>query len=503
MNDKKKILIRNSSVGLISQIVTMLLTFVTRSLFVKYIGIELLGLNSTFSSVLNALSLAELGFQTAIVYNLYKPVHDHDCEEINAIMNILKRIYEGVGIFFIAATLLLTPLLRFILKGINVTPLIIVYFWLQSMASVCTYFLAYKRSVLYADQKEYVSKLVDLASLLLFNLIQCIAIVCFKSYIGYLIAKILQTFVSNIIVHCYCKIHYSYLKNTSVDKQKLLKILRDVKNIFAGKIASFIYGSTDNIVISAFVSTIDVGLFVNYTTITQGLKNLTTSALSPVIPMLGNYLLDENNSKNRETLFFINTFVRYIIALFFVIPVGVLLDDFIVMWVGREMLLSDKIVFLLCVEFYIHLVHSATVDFINSAGLFSSDKYIESLGAFSNIAVSLLLVQRMGIEGVLIGTVVSQIIFWVGRSIIVYKDCLHLGIKHYVVYWIKNAIYIFVAAIISTIVRIAYARVSINNLFVRFIVGGIISELIIAALVMLIYIKSEEMKELKKLLFKK
>lgn len=104
--NKKIIILKNSGIGLISQTVTIIFTFLTRNLFIKYIGIELLGLNSTFTSVLNTLSLTELGFQSAVVYSLYIPLHDKLDDEINSIMNVFKLIYKYIGIFFVVATFL-------------------------------------------------------------------------------------------------------------------------------------------------------------------------------------------------------------------------------------------------------------------------------------------------------------------------------------------------------------------------------------------------------------
>lgn len=503
MSEKRKAIIKNSSIGFIGQIVTTAFTFVTRSLFIKNIGIELLGLNSTFTSVLTALSLAELGFQSAIVYNLYKPLHDNNTGEVNSIMNILKIIYRGVGIFFIIATLLLTPFLSFIVTGIEITPVIYFYFWLQSLSSVCTYFLAYKRAILYADQKEYISKIIDLFFLVIFNIFQCFVLIKFKSYIGYLILKILQTFVSNLAVNLYCTKYYSYLNKAKLDRRKLARILYDVRNVFASRIASFIYSSTDNLVISAFVSTISVGVFVNYTTILTSLKTLTNSVLSPIIPILGNHLLDENDVRKREKVFYLDTFVRYLMALVIVVPTGILIDDFIAWWVGEEMILSNAIVVLLCMDFYIGLVHSASVDFINSAGLFKSDKYVEALGAACNIVVSLIFVQYLGIVGVLIGTVVSQIVFWVGRSIIVYKECLELGMRDYLNYWIKNGQFFIAAIGIFLCAYFVYSKINIENMLIKFIVGGVLSEVVIVTGTGIVWGKSEDVRELKRILVKK
>lgn len=499
---KKKVVIKNSSMSFISQIITIPFTFITRSLFIKYIGIELLGLNNTFASIFTTLSLAELGFQTAIVFNLYKPLHDKNFEEVNSIINILKIIYRCVGVFFIVATLLTIPLLKYIVTGIDITYITYIYFVIQAFAFVCTYFWAYKRTLLYVDQKEYISKIWDLIFSIIFNLLQCLAIVYFKSYMGYLILKVLQTYSSNIVVHFYCSVHYSYLKNTKIDYQRLKQLLLDVKNIFASRIASFVYNSTDNLVISSFVSTVSVGYFTNYTMIMTCLKALTKSMFSPIVPILGNFLLDENDGQKREDIFFLNTFVRYLIASIIVIPTFILIDDFIFWWIGKNMLLNNHIVFLICIDFYIHLVHSSTMDFINSAGLFKTDKYIEVLGALCNITISLILVNYIGITGVLVGTVISQLIFWIGRSIIVYKQCLNLGYKSYIIYWTKNISYILVTIILVLILSILYKYLHIQNMFLQLIIGGIICEIIVCVVIFIVFFYSKEMQMMMKILHK-
>lgn len=490
--NKKIIILKNSGIGLISQTVTIIFTFLTRNLFIKYIGIELLGLNSTFTSVLNTLSLTELGFQSAVVYSLYIPLHDKLDDEINSIMNVFKLIYKYIGIFFVIATFLVMPFLKYIINGIQITYKIYIYFMLQAFASACTYFLAYKRALLYADQKDYISKLIDLIFNSIFNILQCVSIVCLGNYMVYLILKIFQVYVSNLVVHIYCTKRYIYLKKSKIDKQKLKNIWGDVKNIFAGKVASYIYTSTDNLVISAAISTISVGYLVNYTTITTSLKTLTNSILSPIIPIIGNYLVEEVNQSKREHVLRLYTFVRYLIALIIVVPTVILIDSFVAVWVGSDMILERSIVILLGIDFYIHIVHSATVDFINGAGMFRDDKYVEIAGAITNIVLSIVLVCLVGITGVLIGTVVSQIIFWIGRSAIVYFRCLNLSFKNYLSYWIENVIYIFIAAVLICLLSVIYDYLPIKHRLFKFIVGGSICELVIIIAIYCIFSRSKK-----------
>ena len=230
--NRKVIVLKNSLIGLISQVVTFVFAFITRSLFIQYIGIELLGINGTFASALNALSISEFGFQTAIVYSLYQPIYKRDFKKVNDILNILKVVYRCIGAVIAIGSLLLLPFLKYMLVGIDL-PVgnIYLYFLLQASASVGTYLFAYKRTLLYANQKEYFSKIIDVFVICLFNVAQCITIYKFKSYELYLLLKFGQAFASNVIIHVFCTKFYPYLHKDQIDKKILFEIIKNVKNI--------------------------------------------------------------------------------------------------------------------------------------------------------------------------------------------------------------------------------------------------------------------------------
>lgn len=195
----------NSGMSFITQITTIILQFAVRNLFLSAFGVEILGLNSTFTSILGALSLAELGFNTAIVYSLYKPIHDQNEKEINDILNIYKWIYRCIGVFFVVGTFVCMPFLRYIIKGINVTTEVYSFFALQAMSSACTYFMAYRRTLLYVDQKEYVCKIVDLLCNVLCSVFQIISMIFLKNYIVYLCLMVIKVYSSNFYIHCWVK----------------------------------------------------------------------------------------------------------------------------------------------------------------------------------------------------------------------------------------------------------------------------------------------------------
>lgn len=487
-----KSILKNSSVGIFTQITTIFLAFLTRSFFIKYLGVELLGINSTFTSILSTLSLTELGFQSAVVYAMYKPISLGDEETINEVLNIFGLIYKIIGVVFVCSSFVVTPLLQMFLKGIEVTYEIRIYFLLQMFGSACTYFLSYKRTMLYADQKEYISKSIDLVFNIVFNIIQIIVIALWRNYQFYLILKIIQVYGSNIIILIICNKMYPYLHKSKINTDMLKRIMANVKDIFWGKIASYVYLSTDNIVISTFVGTISVGYLVNYTTVATSIKQISNSLLNPITPIIGNFLAKEKDDNIRERVFRVFSHVRYIIALILVIPLILLINEFVTIWIGSQYILSNRIAFLLGLDLYIHIVHSATCDFIYGLGIFKFDKYISLIGAIINIVLSMVLANFWGIFGVLFGTIVSQNIFWIMRSWIVYNKCFDISKIKFLKYWINNFLNIFIFIVLLFICKLVTILINIHDTIFSFLLKGVVCEAIIMFAVLIIFKNSKE-----------
>lgn len=489
--NRETIAIRNSTVSLLTQILTIVLQFATRSIFIRYLGVELLGLGNTFASLLSTLSLAELGFQSAVVYNLYAPLAAHDEKTISKIISIYRVIYQVIGIFFIAASLCCLPLLPYILKGIEVTWFVRCIFLIQATNASCSYFLAYKRSMLYADQQGYLSNLTDAAVNIAANVIQILFIIWLRSYVVYLLVRLVQTLVGNLIVHRLCAKKYPYLRKEPVDRVILKRIVHQVKDIFSGKVAGYIYSSSDALVISSFVGTVQVGFLNNYVILTSSVKTLVNSITGPITPIIGNLLA--GSSQSQLSVFNSYNFVRFLLAGLTAAPIIILADSFVEMWIGPTYLMSASITILLAADLYIHIVHSSCCDYITGSGLFTFERRVSMLGAGVNIFTSVILVIRLGISGVLIGTVFSQMIFWVCRSYGTYKYCFRATGRAYLSYWAKQLYYLAVFSAVCAAQKAVYTQLTIANPIVRFVIGGILCEglFLIAALVLCAWMPEE------------
>ena len=99
MNNRTQKSARNMTVGMISQFLTLLLSFVSRTIFIKFLRLaEYLGISGLFSNVLTVLSFAELGIGDAMTYAMYKPVKEDNRKLVNQLMVVYKKAYTGIAI---------------------------------------------------------------------------------------------------------------------------------------------------------------------------------------------------------------------------------------------------------------------------------------------------------------------------------------------------------------------------------------------------------------------
>lgn len=462
--------------GLLGQIVTILLSFVRRKVFIQYLGVELLGLNSTFASILSTLSLADLGLQQVIVFHLYGVLARDDKEQINALVNIYKLVYRCIGIFFIVASLCCVPFLQCFLSDIEATNTIRIQFMIQALTSSCTYFIAYKRTILSADQNGYIAGLIDTVLNIVAS-IACIAVaVLTRNYLLYLTVNLIRVYLSNLIVHIVCSRRYPYLHTEKIDWKLMKRIAANLKDVILERMAGYIYSSTDNLIISTFISTVQVGFLNNYIMVFNHFKNLIQSLSSPLIPAIGNKVALNHGSEQQMETFHLLEQVYFWLTGFAVVPIYVLVDSFIRMFLGERYILSGSILILLCFELYIFINQYACISFISANGLFIKRRNISIIGSLTNIIVSLLLMKPLGTVGILAGTAFSQIYFWGARSVVALRDCLKQSWRSVGQYWVKQFGLLCIILSAIGVGKLITQNVYVINAPVTFVVNGIICE---------------------------
>ncbi|MBO5479078.1 MAG: oligosaccharide flippase family protein [Clostridia bacterium] len=491
---RKKIIFKNSFTSLTGQIISEILQFVVRIFVLRYIGIEVMGISTTFTSILQTLSLAELGFQTAVVYYLYKPINHHDETKINQILAILKYVYRIIGVIFIVLALVCIPMLKYIMKDIDITETVIAYYIIMTMNIACTYFFAHKRALLLADQKDYISQSVDCLFNIIISILKIGVIILFKNYIAFLFLQVFQTIGTNIIINFFCKKKYVFLCPCKFEESVFKSISRDVKSIFMGKLAGYVYGATDNLILSSVVGTIYVGYLSNYVVFISATKKALGSMFYAMTSIIGNMLEENSGNKNKEIIFRMYSYVRYVLASMIIIPWMLFADDVVKILYGKQYILSDMVVVLLAIDLYIHIVYTPCCEYINGSGYFRIDKDIAILGAIINIVTSMFFVYKMGLEGILLGTVLSQIFFWIGRSSIVYLKVFTMSKRKYFKYISINIKWILVLVFQIMIASNVKNIFKIEHYILGLAIAFLLCELINVIIQLVVFRTSEEQK---------
>ena len=248
---------RNSAYALVVQGITVLLNFAIRTVFIKTLSVAYLGLNGLFTNILNVLSFAELGFGTAIVYAMYKPIAQNDTKKISAYMNYFKIVYRIVGVTILIVGFFLIPNLDFFISDTAEIPagapdLMLIYI-LYLVNSAVSYFFNYKRSLIVATQNGY----IDSRNQLEFNFLKCavqfLILVFFRSYLGYLVVQIACTLLGNIAISVKANKMFPYLKEykkAELNREEKRSLAKNVVAMSFHKLGSVVVSGVDNISVS-------------------------------------------------------------------------------------------------------------------------------------------------------------------------------------------------------------------------------------------------------------
>ncbi|MBM6949505.1 oligosaccharide flippase family protein [Mordavella massiliensis] len=433
----------NAVITLMTQILSLILKFVLQWVFIKTLGAEYLGYNSVFTNILQMLNMADFGVGVAITSFLYKPISENNRKRINALMYLYRKIYTALGIFvFIVGMMILTILPWIIPNATCSNAYLRILFTINLAGTISTYFLAYNRSLLLAQQKAYYVNSVDFIVNLIVIVLQIITLFIWKSYIIYLLLSVGKNVISNYVVYSNCYKKNKFLKEETellLVEEYRPKIWKYIKDVFISKVGAYIFYGTDNIIISIFKGPVLVGYLSNYTLVTVALQGIISQVFSALQAGLGYYLTITNDIflKRKKVNFYFN--INYIIANSCMVCCIFLFQPFINLYVGHGYLLSNITVYLLSINLYLTLMLNVPAQLFVIYKLHTYDKKIVALSAILNIVISASLVYGIGINGVLIGTFITSIIYLFSRVFIYYKIILKVSFTKFLAqffFWI-------------------------------------------------------------------
>ncbi len=487
----------NATASLATQFIMIALNFILRTVFIKTLGVDYLGVNGLFSNVLQILSFAELGIGNAIVFSMYKPLAEHDEERLCSLMQLYKKVYLAIFGIVMVLGLAMIPFLDFMIKGEpNIEENLIVIYIFYLLDTSLSYLYIYKQSIITADQKQYVVTSVLTIASILRVIGQIVILYLTHNFILFLTINLIFRLGGNIYCSHVADKRYPYIKNKPkpLSRDDKNKIYVDIKSMAAYKFGSIILNSADTVIISAMVSITTVGLVSNYTMIILACKNILNGITRSFTASLGNLNAigtDEQKYNVFNKILLITTWLYGFAS----IGIIVVSKSFIDVWIGPEFILSNFVVLALISEFYVSGVHTLESHYRYTMGFFVKGRLAPILAAVLNIVLSIWFCRMWGVAGVLIATSLSRIIaLGVIDSIIIFKDGFH---RNPIIYLYKNTIYLALFVVIGCLCYWIVSYVHISS-WLGVIIQAFIVFIVYNGIMVLLFHKSSEFNEITK-----
>ncbi len=493
MNERSRTenVVTNIWIGVLFQTISLILGFVSRTIFIKILGSEYLGLNSLFTNILTILSFAELGIGGAIVFSMYKPLANHDIKKLKKIVNFFKKTYFKIGVIILIIGTLIIPLIPLIISDVpNIKESIYLIYFLFLIDTSISYFFSYKTSLITADQKNYIVITYTYLFKIVQIIVQLLVLQFTKEYILYLVLQIITTFITNIYLSRKAEKMYPFvkeLKNEELEKKDRDTIYNNVKALFIYKFSSVILNGTDSIIISKMFGIIILGLYSNYYLLLNAVVLIITQILNAFTSSIGNLIAKNEKEKEKivfNELFYFTVFIYGVVA----ICLYNLFNNFVNIWLGSDYLLDDIVILALVLHFYINGVQFSTYTYRNTAGLFRKFRYSPIIAVILNIGFSILLGKMMGLAGVFFATSIARILTsGIIDPIIVYKYVLKEKVSKY---YLRYILYFIGILITYGVTYYITSFIKTPNLLMFFVKALI--TLILASGIFIIFTKKTE-----------
>lgn len=492
---------RNIIFGVILRAYQIIVPFLMRTAMIYLMGVQYLGLNSLFTSVLQVLNLAELGVGSAMIYSMYRPIAEDDNTTICALMKLYRTYYRLIGLIIAVVGCILTPFIPKLIsgdipQGIN----IYILYLLNLGATVLSYWLfAYKNSILQAHQRTDIVSKVTLITNTIQYVLQLFVLWIFKNYYLYVIVMLVTQALTNIVTAIMAdKIYPQFKPKGELHKEEIHQINQKIRDLFTAKLGGVVVGSADTIVISAFLGLTTLAVYQNYYFIMNSICGFITVIFSAITAGIGNSLVTESSEKNYNDFKKFTFIICFILCICCCCFVG-LYQPFMKLWVGKKFMLSFSFVILFCILFYCLELAMVWATVKDAAGLWHSDRFRPLIGACANLIMNIVLVQIIGLYGIILSTVFSYIFIsmpWLIHNLFkfLYNESLKVYLK-------DLSMYILVAILATTITTIICRKITFVGIF-ELVFKGIISIIIPVSIEILCYRKKEEFKESIKLVKK-
>ncbi len=489
----------NMLVNIGGQVLTMLLSFINRMVFIRCLSAAYLGVNGLFTDVLSILNFAELGIGTAMIFSMYEPAARDDERKLAQLMNLYKWMYRAVAASVLLFGLVLLPFLPHLIKGGEGIEHITLIYMMYVLASASSYLLSYKNSIYQAYQKGYIRAGWNVVCECIKTVLQIAVLLLTGNFILYLVVQQVLPFLPNIMVSRMVDKEFPYLKECHElpEKEERNDILKNIGAMSMHKLATIIVRNTDSLLMSSFIGLATVGIYSNYRLVLNALNNLINKFSIAFSGSVGNLAALENSDRLYR-IYKEMDFMFFIMSAYLTGGLMMLFNPLIALLFGGKFCFPTVTVVIIVAEFYISRMRQANLLFREAMGLFWNDRYKAVAESIINLVASLVLVQRYGVAGIVGGTVVSSLCtcVWVEPYIFLKYGVQEDWRQKLWAYFAEYLKRVLLVTAVSAAAVLWVKRFPVGN-FGVFILDGLLYTAVFAAVIVLFYRGTEEYDTLK------
>lgn len=457
--------------GLINCSASLLLPFIVQTILIRQLGLEYGGIKGLFTSIITVFNLAELGFGSAVVFSMYKPIAEDDIETICSLLNLFRKVYKCVGIVIITLGVIILPFLDIFVKDsypneINIK----IVFLLYLINTVVSYlFFGYKVCLLNAFQRTDILSIINTIMQLVSSAFQVLLLIIWRNFYLFIGISIISTILNNFIISCFVNKMYPEIKcEGTIDRKLFRELKKKVFGLLIAKVCGVTRNSFDSIFISIFLGLTQTAIYSNYFMIFNALNMVTSIILSSILAGIGNSIALESKEKNYKDMIVLNN-----IYLFFsgMISIGMLClyQPIMSLWIGDKSIFPNYIMFLFPIYFYIGKMGDIRGVYSDAAGLFWENKFRCLIEAIANIFLNYFLGKLFGVWGILLATIITLFfVGFLGSTYVIFKYYFASGQKRYLIGQFFLMIFNFVIGVtLYKICTIFFAEYTFCNLIFR------------------------------------
>lgn len=413
--DRTKNSIQGVIWGFIKNVVGLFLPFIVRTALVYSLGTKYLGLNGLFSTILNLLSVVELGIGGSITYHLYKPIAENDYASVKGLLNFFRKCYMIIAGIILIMGIMITPFLQYLVGEASEVPAdlnIYILYFIYLFNTVCVYGLfAYKSALLQAYQKINICNMVGTITTFILYTTQILVLIFWPRYYVYVVLIPITTIINNTVISLVCDRLFPEYKDISVGKIKENQkktIMSNVKNMIGHKVSTSIVFSTDTLFISSIFGLTTLGVYSNYSMIQNSINLFIAVFFNSILAGVGNTIVVKSKKEiyqDFKFVFFLNAWV----AGWTSICLLCLMQNFIICWIGETFCFDFPIVVSLVLSFYFMNMRRVVTTYKDGAGMWREDRIKPYIEMIVNFALDVILVKYWGIIGLSAATIISQL----------------------------------------------------------------------------------------------